>query len=134
MVETKEKPKIELLQSTGLYTVELCNPVKDQLNRIEVCKPNIVFTPCNPIERIKCIPDLQCLPIIGPCLPNICIPSIWCQPIIWCRPTIICPPIIGGGICSPSVEIPIPRLDEIAARFEQIANEVEALKRRVEKK
>jgi len=141
-----EKPKLELLE-TGLATIELCNPIKDQLNQIKVCKPNIVVSLCNPVDRIKCIPDIPdygCLPMIW-CRPaSWCIPETWCRPKIWCRPLIapliaLCPPQVGPcgpwveGPCGPMVEVPSRQIDEIAARVEKLTAEIEALKKKVSK-
>lgn len=123
-----EKPKLELLEPMGLTTVELCNPVKDQINQIKVCKPNIVVSPCNPLDRIRCIPDIWCLP------------KVWCRPNIWCRPFIgPCLPQVGPcgpwveGPCGPMVEIPSRQIEEISARVEKLTAEIEALKKKVSK-
>lgn len=136
-----EKPKLELLK-TGLTTVELCNPIKDQLNQIKVCGPHIVVGRCNPLERTKCIPDL--LPIFG-CRPMIvaapCFPDTWCYPKIWYRPLIaLCPPhmepcgpLVEVPVCGPMVEVPSRQIDEIAARVEKLTAEIEALKKKVSK-
>jgi hypothetical protein len=71
----EEKPKVELVQSkemTPLFTIEICEPVKEQLDKINFCGPNIVVKPCNPINEVKCIPDMAKL-----------IPDRGCQPVIW---------------------------------------------------
>ena len=103
--ETVEKPKIELLQQPELYTLDLCGPVKEQLDKIKICGPNITTKPCSPIDTIKCIPNVLCAPIvgpclpIGPCLPQQCLPVIGpCLPIIGCYPSRWCNPIIGPCI------------------------------------
>ena len=71
----EEKPKVELVQSkemTPLFTIEICEPVKEQLDKINFCGPNIVVKPCNPIQELKCLPDVPQL-----------MPDRGCQPVIW---------------------------------------------------
>jgi len=57
----EEKPEVKLVQSKEmppLFTIEMCAPVKEQLDQISFCGPNIVVKPCNPINEVKCIPDM----------------------------------------------------------------------------
>jgi len=129
-----EKPKIELMDPKGLYTVALCNPVKDQLNQIKICRPNIEVTTCSPLDRIRCIPDVWCRPFVY------CLPDTWCLPKTWCLPFIgPCRPVIGPcgpwveGTCGPSVEIPVDQIGEIAVKVEKLTAEIEALKKKVSK-
>jgi hypothetical protein len=85
--EGEEKPKIELVQSkdvmSSLFTVEFCQPVKEQLDQIIICGPNIEIKPCSPIRDAKCLPEimrlLSCGPTVwGPLLamPR-CVPTHW---------------------------------------------------------
>jgi hypothetical protein len=147
--EKEEKPKIELLQSSELFTVELCNPIKDQIEKIKLCSPNVIAKPCSPLEKMKCIPEVICSPIVGPCLPQRCLPvigpclpALWCIPrsgpcipTIWCGPQTMCGPLYGGGVCGPSVQVPVPEpgLSEIASKVEKLAAEVADLKKRIAK-
>jgi hypothetical protein len=118
-MEETNKPKIEPLESSGLYTVELCKPLKEELDKIEVCAPKIEVKPCSPMEQAKCLPDIipylsgegkaeiesldqlmlgkkSCIPVCQPfttqCQPQIeCIPE--CQPFAsQCQPKTVCIP------------------------------------------
>ncbi|UCE15875.1 MAG: hypothetical protein JSV12_08455 [Candidatus Bathyarchaeota archaeon] len=156
----KERPRIELLQSTSMYTVELCNPIKEKINQIKICRPNIVVKLCNPIEDIKCLPDIKCFPFIGPCQPEIrrplveerqlqsmftCIP-MECMPLAPCLPNLCEPailPCFPRTPCWPRtpcrpwvygqrvVEGPQQRIDEITAKVERITAEIETLRKRI---
>jgi|WetSurMetagenome_2_1015567.scaffolds.fasta_scaffold300579_2 hypothetical protein len=91
-----EKPKLESVKISpdalsGLYEIGLCDPIKEKINRIEVCGPNIEIKQCAPLEKLKCIPDTTTLQTIkspwpgdcGPCIPSwTCIPSTICTPCI----------------------------------------------------
>lgn len=130
----KAKPSIETVQegfrATDLLRVEVCNPIKEKLDKIEVCKPNIVEL-CNPhrcIPSLECVPSRLCSPHIvckpdWECLPNTlcrpnlgCIPAFGCKPEppcfpkdpcrpgIWCKPDVFCMPRPG---CTPEMfELP----------------------------
>lgn len=100
--EDEKKPKIELLEIEKLYTIKLCNPVKEQINQIKICRPNIEIQPCNPIEKTSCLPDVMSMSKAAQCIPNVtcgptwaCGPDFWgpCPPdIVLCRPTTECIP------------------------------------------
>jgi hypothetical protein len=90
----EEKPEVKLVQSkemTPLFTIEICEPVKEQLNKIEICGPNISIKPCSPINEMKCLPDAST--VIGP---------KGCGPIVHMS----CLPIIPMG-CGPIVHVPL---------------------------
>ena len=132
----EEKPKLELLEAKELYAVALCNPVKDQLNQIKVCGPNIEVKVCGPVERVRCLPDIWCRPLI------FCQPDLWCLPKVWCIPIVVgpCLPSVGPcgpwveGPCGPSVvQLPPGQLEEITARVDKLTAEIEALKKKVSK-
>ncbi len=116
MAEKKvEKPRIELLGSTKLYTIELCSPVKEKLNQIKICAPNIVIKPCSPIEKIKCVPSL----------PGICLPKVVCAPTP-------CGPWVEGPIdLGDLVELPLARIDEISAKVKELTARVDAISKKV---
>ena len=82
-----EKPKIEMVASRNMYTIELCNPIKEKINNIKICGPNIEIKPCNPIAKVRCLPEISCLPIIAPA-------ELFCGPV--------CPPKIEEAICGPT--------------------------------
>jgi hypothetical protein len=86
-----EEPKIEMVTSSDMYTLELCNPIKEQINKITICGPNIDIKACNPIAQVRCIPDIRCLPIVAPVKRIICNPT--CNPVIQLEkePTICAP-------------------------------------------
>ncbi len=123
----EKKPRLELLESAGLYRIEVCSPVKEKVDQIEVCSPNLVATPCEPIERVRCLPDVWCSPRIR-CLPTeICLPMTYpCLPVIGpCSPQY--------GPCGPWVEVPFQRMDEISAKVERLTSEIAALRKRLAK-
>ena len=96
-----EKPKIELIQSNELFNVDFCAPVKD---KVEICGPNIVVKPCQPIIGAKCLPEI--IRICGPLI--VCEPTKpVCEPIKpiteICAPSLVCGPHIR---CGPWVEGP----------------------------
>jgi hypothetical protein len=129
---SERRPRIEEVDLKKLYRVEVCNPIKEKINEIEVCQPNLEVVPCNPVDRIKCLPDLSCLPIIGPCIPDlICYPDIHCIPSNWCQPLFgPCQPVVGGT-CSPSVVQPGPRIEELTRHIDRLTKEIEEIKRRI---
>jgi hypothetical protein len=112
-------PRIERLDLKALYTVRLCSPVREQIEKIEVCHPNLEIATCNPAEIVKCLPDIMCYPIIGPCLPD-----TWCLPLIG-----PCTPVIGP--CQPYVYGPSKKIDEVMVRVERLSKEIEAIKRKI---
>ena len=133
------KPQIRLLAPKNMYTVEVCSPIKEQINRIKVCQPNIVVKPCNPVEQITCIPDISCSPLfgcypdIGPCSPMTCFPAVGtCLPTIGCSPTFGCSPTVGP--CGPWVEVDIPKIDEIKVQVEKLTEEINILKQQIAKR
>ena len=105
MGEEEEKPKVELVQSKEmmpLFTIEICEPLKEQLDKVTFCGPYIVVKPCSPIMDAKCMPDMSQLTGPKGCIPNIwweplpikigpegCIPRIW-----WMHNPLGCPPRI----------------------------------------
>jgi len=118
-MEETNKPKVEPLDFPGLYKVELCQPLKEEINRIEVCAPKVEVKPCSPMEQARCLPDIvpylseedtgriespdqlilgkkQCIPACEPfttqCQPQTtCIPE--CQPFTTqCQPQTTCIP------------------------------------------
>ena len=96
--EEGEKPRLELLNPTSIFVVDLCNPVKDKINQIEICSPNIEIKPCNPIEQIKCLPDLST------CGPGAEVSNLQnqCYPILQCMPAFTpCFPYIENQPCYP---------------------------------
>ena len=121
MGSREEKPKIELIESNEMYTVDLCEPVKQQINKIELCKPSIVVKPCSPIEKIHCIPDVMH-----------CIPDLWCNPKIGpCKPVFPCAPTIGGK-CGPwVVEIPREQYEDLVTKVGTLEKEVQELRKRL---
>lgn len=128
-----EKPKIELLEATSLYTVELCSPIKEKINQIKICAPNIVFKPCSPIEKIKCVPSLpMCAPTVPVCPPGIPeIPPRFCIPRIFCGPRGCVPWVAGPIDWGAMVELPAARINEIATKVEELTARVDAISKRV---
>jgi hypothetical protein len=127
MGSREEKPTVELVETNEMYTVELCDPVKQQINKIELCKPSIVVKPCSPIEKLHCIPDFMH-----------CIPDLWCSPKIYCSPTTTpckpvypCAPMISGK-CGPwVVEIPREQYEDLVNKVGKLEKEVQELRKRV---
>jgi hypothetical protein len=136
---SKEKPSVETVKESfkvsDLLRVEVCDPIKVQIDKIKVCVPHIVE--CVPTRFCK--PKLECLPT------RICRPVIICKPDIWCKPDIFCYPIIGPQICVPSVhgpiecgpsvyegpEVPIDEMREVVKELEAIRAEIEILKKSI---
>ncbi len=79
MSEEEKRPRLELLKS-GI-SVELCNPVKEKINQIEICGPNIEIKSSYPEE--KSLTQIMWSQIFGPYLSS-------CDP--GCRPTVPCTP------------------------------------------
>jgi hypothetical protein len=134
MVKDKETPKMETVKEgirlSSLLQVEVCNPIKEQIDAIEVCTPQIVTT-CIPVQA--CIPSYGCLPtrICRPdlfCRPDIfeCLPTRFCRPEIWCRPLIY-------QECAPSqIDIgPIPEFERLVADVKAIKDEIAQLKQKI---
>ena len=139
--EKKEKPSVETVQESmrlsDLLAAKVCNPVLDKIDKIEICKPNILF--CLP-DRF-CRPRYFCKPDIF-CKPNIfCKPDIFCIPDRFCRPDIFCKPMFYAE-CTPSqfpdFEPEIPEIDvfasgmrEMAKVLEEVQQDVQELKKRI---
>ena len=118
MPNQNEKPSVETVKEgfklSDLLTLEVCNPVKEKMDKIEVCLPAIVAckpdfcTPafiCKPDYFCKpdlfCRPDIFCKPDIF-CRPDIyCIPRVSCHPERFCKPDTYCQPWVYTE-CSPS--------------------------------
>jgi len=119
-----EKPKIEPLESGELFTIDFCSPVKD---KVEICGPHVVVTPCSPLKTINCLPGIACFPLR--CFPrSACFPILRgpgpCYPVIHCYPVMRCLPIVEES------EKPF-KIDELKAKIDGLKAEVEALKKKV---
>ena len=105
--EDEKKPKIELLGIEKLFTVKFCNPVKEQINQIKICRPNIEIQPCNPIEKTNCLPDVMAMSKAAECIPNVkCGPTWTCGPDFWgenCLPDKVFECLPTTGKCEPTV-------------------------------
>ena len=148
--QPKEKPSFETvkkgLRATDLLKVEVCNPLKEQLEKIDVCSPHIGPIVCTP--DIECIPSRLCSPYII-CRPDWeCIPTSVCRPWIYCSPDIFCGPRIG---CSPKIfeiqedyrryrekagsqtmaEELTPEMKEMTEELRKIRAEIEDLKKKI---
>ena len=153
MAQEKDKPTVETVQQavkvSDLLMFEVCEPLKEKLNRIELCSPHIAI--CKP--NVSCIPTKVCTPLVhcipyDRCIPEYtCVPEKWCKPIIFgCKPEII-PPICQPDlpeICTPSAGPPWgpdpgiikQRLLEsdyvkLQAEVKTLKAEVDALKKRL---
>jgi hypothetical protein len=133
---SKKKPEIKMVDLKKYYKFEVCNPIKEQIKEIEVCGPKIEVQPCNPIDDIKCLPDIVCNPITGPCIPDDicipqgCLPSLTCFPRTGpCIPEVLCRPQVGP--CQPWVFDPTRKLDELVKQVEIITKEIEEIKRKL---
>lgn len=131
---TKEEPSVKTVKESWrpseLLMMEVCQPIKDKIDQIEICKPQIV-------ERRFCFPDIICKPWI------ICSPDLWCSPRRICKPDIICSPITCfpvtpydlEWICGPSTrEIPETIRDEmkdVLREIEKIKTEIAELKKSI---
>jgi hypothetical protein len=147
--EKKEKPSMETVQESmrlsDLLAGKVCKPVMDKIDKIEICKPDIVF--CLP-DRF-CKPKYFCKPDIFTCLPDrFCKPKYFCKPDIFtclpdrfCRPDIFCKPFIYAE-CTPSqipdFEYEIPEFDvftsgmrEMAEVLEGVQQDIQELKKRI---
>jgi hypothetical protein len=150
------KPKIELVQSNPPFDIDFCGPVKD---KVKICGPTIVVTPCQPVKEWKCLPEIKahCLPydmmnwtICTPVMQQAyCIPSIkLCDPVMQqaycypttcipaqiCVPNTICGPIYGlpSGepiVCGPSVQTAINPLEKV---INQLDTRIQELTREVQ--
>jgi hypothetical protein len=104
--ENEKKPTIELLGIEKLFTVKFCNPVKEQVNQIKICRPNIEIQPCNPIEKTNCLPDVMAMSKAAQCIPTVkCGPTWTCGPDFWgenCLPDIILECLPTTGKCQPT--------------------------------
>jgi hypothetical protein len=153
MAPEKEKPTVETVQQavkvSDLLMFDVCEPLKEKLDRIELCSPYIIST-CSP--NISCIPKKLCTPVIhcvpyDRCIPEYvtCVPDKLCKPIFACVPenVHICKPDIPVE-CSPSAgkpwgldpDIIKQRLLEsdyvkLQAEVKSLKAEVEALKKRL---
>lgn len=114
---SKEKPSVETVKESfkvsDLLRVEVCNPIKAQIDKIKVCVPHIV----------ECVPT------------RICKPIFLCKPDIFCKPDIICYPIVGPKICVPSAyqwpeEFP-GEMREVIEELKTIKAEIEILKKAI---
>lgn len=122
---TDERPMIEKINVSKLFTAKLCGPIEEAVNKIEVCEPHIEVTKCSPISLIRCLPDLTCWPYVS------CIPDRWCFPYEWCRPWIgPCNPLVEG-VCAPSQMIPGKDISEIKIRVEELVKEINILKEKI---
>ncbi len=103
----KEQPSVETVKEgwrvSDLLSVPVCNPLKEQLDKIKVCEPSIEYHICKPI----CKPFGTCIPIWNP---DVCIP---------CKP--LCKPGLYQWICTPT-EVCGPQqmewIQEIAIRYD----------------
>jgi hypothetical protein len=140
MDEKKEKPSVETVQQpvkvSDLLMYEVCKPLKEQLDRIELCSPFIVD--CAPMI-VACKPDLQCIPDKF-CTPDIvckpvysCVPdTVVCKPDIWCKPTILtCVPDHRPPICKPTFFYEVCTPSAKPGEFEEIATSPQILKQRL---
>jgi hypothetical protein len=134
----EKKPTVETVQSSvkvsDLLLLEVCSPLKDQLDNINVCSPHI----CVPnVEPKECIPDMICKPIKMACLPDmICKPiKMACLPDKVCSPW-VCHPVIPE-VCTPSAGKPweldprIIRERLMEDDYAKLQSEVEKLKSEV---
>ena len=105
--ENEKKPTIELLGIEKLFTVKFCNPVKEQVNQIKICRPNIEIQPCNPIEKTNCLPDVMAMSKVAQCIPTVkCGPTWTCGPDFWgenCLPDKVLECVPSTGTCQPIV-------------------------------
>lgn len=65
-MEKKDKPKIEPIEVKWNFTVEFCNPVKDQMKKLDICSPHVMVKPCEPLKKLakECEPIPICLPVV----------------------------------------------------------------------
>lgn len=148
--EKKEKPSMETVQESmrlsDLLAGKFCKPVLDKIDKIEICKPDILF--CLPDRFCKpkyfCKPDISCYPADPFCKPNIlCKPDIFvCLPSYRpCLPDRICKPWVYVE-CTPSqipdFEYEIPEFDvfasgmrEMAKVLEGVQQDIQELKKRI---
>lgn len=98
----KEKPSMETVKEgislSDFLTIEACNPLKEQLDKIEVCQPHLKSASsrtsggCAPwwFGPGRCLPLLWCSPCVDPgrcwplcwpnCRPYSCLPYSYCWP------------------------------------------------------
>ena len=142
MANEKKTPSIETVQKgfnlSDLLKIKVCNPVKEKIDKIEMCPPNI--EDCMP--SIKCGPEIFCIPdrFCGPdiiCKPIYsCIPDRWCRPYMICTPDIICKPIIPctpwvAEACGPSAIDPrvgAQEITELTTEMREMMAELKAVK------
>ena len=155
MAQEKDKPTVETVQEavkvSDLLMYEVCKPLKDQLDKIEICRPAIVT--CLPNKICKpsytcipsklCSPVFSCVPKLG-CFPNFCVPSNpHCVPNVQiCQPDVpeICTPSAGKPWdledLATSAELLKEKLlvsdyTKLQAEVERLKAEVDALKKRL---
>ena len=147
MSNQKEKPSVETVKEgfklSDLLTLEVCNPVKEKMDKIEVCLPAIVACKpdfCTPALICKpsyfCKPDLFCRPDIY-CTPRIsCFPDRFCKPDVYCRPWVYteCSPSQIEG-CGPMAIDPgeyVPDIRELTTEMREMFAELKAIKAEIE--
>jgi hypothetical protein len=120
----KEKPSMTTVKEgfrvSDLLRVEVCDPIKAQLDKIRVCTPNLK-------EPVTCLPDTICRPSFD-CSPYTCRPIWWCRPDMWCRPEILDDPYcFPVRPCGPSF-FPRGVLSELKTIKAEIAELKKAIK------
>lgn len=135
MAQEKMNPTVETVQQavkvSDLLMYKVCEPVKEQIDKIKLCTPNVSI----PFD--VCKPDQLCRPYSMNCLPAMCIPS--CKPYNYCIPKMsLCEPQIPE-MCTPSagttidpdeivISPEIIRQKLLASDFEQLQADVARLK------
>lgn len=126
MAQEKEKPTVKTVQQevtvSDLLMYEVCAPLKEQLDKIEICRPSIAV--CMPNEF--CAPTTRC----GPSDWFVCAPRTGCEP----RDPLVCAPKAGTswdpGDLATSANLLKQKL--VASDFERLQAEVEKLKKEIE--